>query len=201
MDGTILFVNQFVREEDKLLSLNNLIERFKTSKEERYMAEIYNRMKCNIKIINDKFPSIDLETKNSKALYNVYQAIEKYDEKVGSFNTLFCRIHNSDLVNELNYNLTLKNKANKNALYLYDKDDDDEVSLIDRLSSIDNSFTNINYRQSIINDSRLTDKEKKLCLFIIDTDGNVKEQKDYMNLSVPTINKMKRNIQKTLLNF
>lgn len=203
MKDTQKFVNQFIRKEDKLLTLDELISKYRVNNESRYIAEIYDRMKCSIKIINQKFPSIDEETKDDMALFNVYQALEKYNKNNGSFITLFSFIHNSDLVNKLNYELTQKNKSNINCISIYqsfdDEDNNDESSLIFKLQSNDDSIENIIYKESVLNDKRLGEKEKKLVKFLFENEGaSVNEQLAFMKVSAPTLTIIKNNLKKTL---
>lgn len=202
MDKTSNFISQFKVKEDKLLTLDELISKYRVNNESRYLAEIFERMKCSIKVINQKFPSIDEETKEDMALFNVYQTIEKYDKDNGSFITLFSFIHNSDLVNKLNHELTQKNKSNVNCISIYqsfDDEDEEDNTLLCKLRSNDNSYEDIIFRESVLNDKRLNDREKKLVKFLLDNEGaSVNEQLAYMKVSAPTLIVIKNNLRNIL---
>lgn len=203
MDKTTNFINQFRVKEDKLLTLDELINKYKVNQDSRYIAEIYDRMKCSIKIINQKFPSLDEETKEDMALFNVYEAIKSYNKDKGSFTTLFSFIHNSDLVNKLNYELTQKNKSNVNCISIYqsfdDEEDNDENALVYKIQSNDNSFEDILYKESVLNDKRLNERERKLVKFLFTHEGaSVNEQLAFMQVSAPTLTIIKNNLKKTL---
>lgn len=200
MNGTKVFIQQYLRKEDSNLNYFDLITRYQTTNDSRYLAQLYNKLSTTITTISNLFPTIDEELKFGIALEKINESINCYKQEKGNFNTLFSSVYRNSLLVILENSLAQKNIANMYSTTIPQQDEEDTIFF--ELTYEDNSYNDLVYKESILKDKRLTSKEKKLCMFLIDNYGTtLNEQAKYMGVSKPTIIKTKKKLQKYFTNF